>query len=195
MVYNARMPRWETKSPKVEKFLELSLDGDRLWKAAGSRAPGTTEWAVDRSDPKSFRFNDGAPAAKADYDKQVGKLPKSAVLIGDETPVIAPARAKAMEERAALEQAMREWEQQHGLIAKLKSAGSARLVGLKAHNQGDYVEVALDGTTVLKRNGKIAGGKARTEKETETTIERALVAAQLFLMSNMAMGSFGPEKS
>ncbi|MDP3502830.1 MAG: hypothetical protein Q8S33_21030 [Myxococcales bacterium] len=188
------MPRWETKSPKGEKFTELVLDGDRLWRAAGSREPGAHEWSVNHSDPTCFRFNEGAAAAKADYDKQVGKLPKSAVLVGDETPVITPEREQAARDKAELEEGMREWEAEHGLIARLKATGSARLVGLKKHNAEEYVEVALEGTTVLKRRGK-GSGKPRTEKQSEPTIERALVSAQLFLMANMAMGSFGPARS
>ncbi|MBM4776539.1 MAG: hypothetical protein GQE15_02460 [Archangiaceae bacterium] len=185
------MPRWETKSAKGEKFLELVLDDDRLWTAEGSRQPGQQEWSVNHSDPKMFRFNAGAAAAKADYDKRVGKLPKSAVLVGDETPVITPKRDQALRDRAELFESMRLWEAEHGLIAKLKATGAARLVGLKAHNKEEYVEVALDGTTVLKRRGK-GSGKPKTEKEQEPTLERALITAQLFLMSNMAMGSFGP---
>lgn len=188
------MPRWETKTPKGEKFIELVLDGDRLWRAEGARAPGAKEWTVGHSDPKCFRFNDGPAAAKADYDKQVGKLPKSAVLVGDETPIVSPKREQAARDKAELEQSMREWEAEHGLIAKLKATGSARLVGLKKHNAEEYVEVALEGTTVLKRRGK-GTGKPKTEKETEPTIEGALVSAQLFLMSNMTMGSFGPARS
>lgn len=186
------MPRWETKSAKGEKFLELVLDGDRLWRAAGSRAPGATEWSVDHSDPKNFRFTAGAAAAKADYDKQVGKLPKSAVLVGDETPVITPARDKALAEKAKLEESMRAWEAKHGLMARLEAKGSARLVGLHPSNQDEYIEVALEGTTVLKRRGK-GSGKPKTEKEAEPSVERARVSAQLFLMSNMALGKFGPE--
>lgn len=185
------MPRWETKSAKGEKFLELVLEGDRLWRAAGSRAPGATEWTVDRSDPKNFRFNDGPAAAKADYDKQVAKLPKSAVLVSDATPVITPAREKSLADKAALEKSMRDWEAKHGLMARLKASGTARLVGLHPSNQGEYIEVALEGTTVLKRRGT-GSGKPKTEKEAEPSLERALVSAQLFLMSNMALGKFGP---
>lgn len=185
------MPRWETKSAKGEKFLELVLDEDRLWTAEGSRPPGQKEWSVNHSDPKMFRFNAGAAAAQADYDKRVGKLPKSAVLVGEETPVISPKRKEALRQKAELEKSMREWEAKHGLIAKLKATGSARIVGLKAHNAEEYVEVALEGTTVLKRRGK-GSGKPKTEKEPEPTLERALITAQLYLMSNMALGSFGP---
>lgn len=187
------MPRWESKSAKKEQVFELLLDGDRLWSASGYRTPGETEWIIAQHDPKEFRFNEGAPAAQADYDKRVGKLPKSAVKVSDTTPVIDPVRARRTAEREALAASMRAWEAKHGLVAQLKAHGVARLVGLNDSNGDEYVEVAIEGTTVLTRRGKLSGGKPRTEKSVEPTIEAALSNAQIALMANMSMGSFGPK--
>lgn len=186
------MPRWETKTAKKESFLELVLDQARLWVAAGQREPGATEWSVERNHPTCFSFNDGAEAARADYDKRIAKLPKAARLVGEATPAITPTRERANAERAELEESMRAWEAKHGLIAKLEAEGLVRLVGKKTTNRDEYYEVAIEGTTVVVRRGKLEGGRPKTEREDEPSRARALVAAQIKLMTSMGILGFGP---
>ncbi len=183
------MPRWETKSAAGEKFVELLLDGSRVWKAAGSRAPGATTWSVAHSDPKCFFLAD-VDAARADYDKQVRKLPKSAKLVGDETPVIAPMFEERQRQLEQLNAAIIAWEQEFGLVAELKAGRAARIVGITEKHAGEYIEVELDGTTVIKRSGK-STGRPKTERETEPSVDAALRSAQLHLMGYTGVGHFG----
>lgn len=183
------MPRWESKSASGEKFHELVLDGSRVWRASGARAPGATTWTVEHSDPKCFFLPD-ADAAQADYDKQVSKLPKSAKPVGDDTPVITPVLEERRRQREELHKAMLAWEEQFGLVAELKAGRAARLVGLKENNAGDYIEVELDGTTVIKRSGR-GTGRPKTERTTEPSVDAALRAAQLHLMSYTGLDRFG----
>jgi hypothetical protein len=184
------MPRWETRTPKQESFLELVLDGDRVWVAAGRRDPGATEWSVEHSHPTCYRLNAGPAAAQAEYDKRIAKLPKKAVLVGDATPVISPVRETRDAEAAELRESMKAWEAEHGLVARLRAEGSVRLVGAKASTEGEYFEVAIEGTTVVTRRGKLTGGKPKTERQEEPDLERALTAAQITLMSTIGIRGF-----
>jgi hypothetical protein len=185
------MPRWESKSGAGEKFFEFVLDGSRVWRAAGSRAPDATEWSVAHSDPKCF-FLANDEAAQADYDKQVSKLPKSAKLVGDETPVITPAREERRKQQEELHKAMVAWEERYGLVAELTAGRKARLVGLKENNKDDYVEVELEGTTVILRRGT-GTGRPKTERETLPSVDEALRAAQRQLFGYTALERFGRE--
>lgn len=87
--------RYEKVGRSKENFVEILLDGARVFLAKGARNKGDVEWTSKDSDIRTYGFGGDAEKAKAFYEERVGGLAKEKfVSVGDAMPIIAAQRAK-----------------------------------------------------------------------------------------------------
>jgi hypothetical protein len=186
------MPRWEKIDPKSDQFFEAKLEGVYVWLCEGNRKNGTKEWSINHNNPRQRKAATEAEAQVL-FDKLVGALSKRFVKTNEETPDLKPFRKSLMDQRAGRLAALRAWEEKHGFMKVLQSAGTVRWVGQIPSNKNEFWEISLTGTTMTIQTGKIGKGKPKVTKKVHETVEAALSEAQGEMMSSFNNFKFGPE--
>ncbi|MBW2736237.1 MAG: hypothetical protein JRH20_27945, partial [Deltaproteobacteria bacterium] len=140
------MPRYTKTTKRFERFFEIFYDGTSVvYTAKGQRAAGTSDdWTIKDRDLRANLFAENPEAAKPFYDKSIAKMLKDAFeLSGDEVPIITPFREEHVTSSNRINARLDAFEQEYGLVAKLRAGEKVYLVGGKPSNRDEFYEFSV----------------------------------------------------
>ncbi|HEU0029376.1 MAG TPA: hypothetical protein VFQ53_02000 [Kofleriaceae bacterium] len=170
------MPRYEKTGRDKVQFFEYVLDGARVHTVQGSRRLADTEWSMKDSDVRTYGFGGDADKARAWIETKLAALAKQKlVLVSDAAPFLDDKHAA---ERAAEERRTRLRAE---LAAQLAAGETIHWVGKVGGSIGHFMEVALDGTSLVSRQGKVGEPATSTMRAFASRDEAIAAAAQTFV--------------
>jgi predicted DNA-binding WGR domain protein len=180
------MPRFEKVGRGKAYFCEVLFDTTRVFVAQGERGKDETTWRMKASDRRTYGFRTEPAKAQPFYDGKLAELGKKGFKpAGAATPECDAMRAKL----ADAPKPSAETESTHQALQQQLAAGKVYWVGKKPSNADQFVEISVEGTTVIQRKGTI-GKKGRAEKETHANPAAALFsgATSLNIVSKFGFG-------